>query len=239
MSTGCGVELIVWRPVRWRCGYKDQRMELVSWCRSPMAVARSSFKDGNDVVGGYCAGLQASEITCDLCFVDQDSFETLRHRFSWRLRRSSATVFESDYMMKVRNHPRWKDMRLEFQSAIRGLISMRSWCLARLQWYGWVGIFLSSDGVAELEHSSPPMVRLSWNFPILQWCGSVGTFLSSNGAVELEPSFSMVWLPILHPSTVRRKPTFFITSLVFFPWCDCRSCFSMVRPPPFSCILPF
>ena len=131
MSTGCGVELIVWRPVRWRCGYKDQRMELVCWCRSSMAVACSSFKDGNDVVGGYCAGLQASEITCDLCFVDQDSFETLRHRFSWRLRRSSATVFESDYMMKVRNHPRWKDMRLEFQSAIRGLISMRSWCLAR------------------------------------------------------------------------------------------------------------
>ena len=201
MSTGCGMELIVWILVRWKRGYSDQRMELECWCISPMAVVRSPFRYGDDVVGGYCVGVQASEITRDLCFIAQDSFETLRHRFSWRLWRSSAAVFESYYIMKVRNYPCWEEMRMEFQSTIHGLISVRSWCLARLQWCGWVGTFLSSNGAAQLEPSSPPMVQRSWNLPS-QWCGCVGTFLSSNGVAKLEPSsppmVRLSWnLPIL------------------------------------------
>ena len=83
-----------------------------------------------------CARLQASKITRDLCFVAQNSFETLRHRFSWCLWQSFATIFESDYTMNVWDHPRWEEMRMEFQSTIYGLISMRSGWLAGLQWCG-------------------------------------------------------------------------------------------------------
>ena len=85
MATGFYVEMVVWRLMRWRRGYSDQMTELVCWSRSPMEVVRSLFRDGSDAAGGYCVGLQASEITRDLCFIAQDSVETLQHRFSWGL----------------------------------------------------------------------------------------------------------------------------------------------------------
>ena len=45
-----------------------------------------------------------------------------------------------------------------------------SWNIPLLQWCGWVGTFVSSNGAAQLEPSSPPMVQWSWNLPS-QWCG--------------------------------------------------------------------
>ena len=111
MTTGFCVEMVVWRPVRWRRGYSDQMMELTCWCISPMAVVHSLFRDGGDVAGGYYTGLQASEITRDLYFVAQDSVETLRHRFSWRLWQSSTAIFESGYTMQLRG--RYKTIRFK------------------------------------------------------------------------------------------------------------------------------
>ena len=112
-----------------------------------MAMVCPSFRDRDDATCGLCWAVSIKDHSWPMFCLPKLLWDTPTSVFMmfWQ---SSTAIFESDYTMNVQDHPHWEEMRMEFQSTIYGLISVRSGCLVGLQCCGWVGTFLSSNGAA-------------------------------------------------------------------------------------------